>query len=346
VTISTLHLMRASYLSIAANQERLADAQVELSTGKIANIGPALGRKVSTDLDLRAASERTALEINLNGIAAAEMTAKQQGLSAILDIAHGFTATLVGARNAQNGQETIKAAAENALKSLFHIANSTHNGKAIFAGLNSTTAPLADYLSPNPVASKSAIDSAFLNEFGFPQNSPSVSTITPSHMDSFLNGSFASQFTPGQWQANWSSADSQDCSIRISDNFLVQPACNTNDSAFRNLTMALTMAFDLGAGSLGQGTFEKIADKAASVAASAASQFANMGSQLGITQKLLRDESDKLSLRADVITQHIGHMEDVDQFEVSTRINTLTTQLEASYSLTARINKLTLLNYL
>jgi flagellar hook-associated protein 3 FlgL len=346
MTVSTLSLMRSSYLSVTDNQKRLADAQVELSTGRLANIGTTLGVRTSLSIDLRTATDRNSLQLDLNGLASNELQATQNGLSSLIDLAHNFSAILIGARNALNGQQIVKDAAKSAIASLQNVLNSTHDGKALFAGINTSTPPLSDYLNNTPTTAKSAVDSVFLAEFGTTQNGSAVSTITSTQMDTFLNGNFANLFNQANWSANWSAANSQNQTIRINDNFRVEASASANDPAFRNLTMALTMAFDLGSGSLNQVAFERLVDKATTVASSAASDLGNVSSKLGITQKLLSEENTRLTERSNILNQELGQLEGVDQYEVSTRINTLTTQLEASYSITARINKLSLLNYL
>jgi len=346
MTISTLSLMRSSYLSVAENQKRLSEAQIEQSTGRLSNIGAALGASTSQAIDLRAATDRNSVEIELNGLASSELKGLQSGLTSLTDLAHSFTATLIGARNAQNGQQVVKDAAKNALKQMQEILNVTQDGKALFSGINTSTSPLADYFSAVPPASKNAIDSAFLSEFGTPQNGSAVSNITAAQMDTFINGNFKTQFDATNWSSNWSNAGSQNRQIRIADSFQAQISVNANDQVFRNLTMAITMAFDLGSGSLNQAAFEKLVDKSASIAGAASADLGDVSSSLGIVQKQITDQNNQLTQRNDILNQTLTRLEGVDQFEVATRINTLTTQLEASYSLTARINKLSLLNYL
>ena len=53
-----------------------------------------------------------------------------------------------------------------------------------------------------------------------------------------------------------------------------------------------------------------------------------------------------MSLQMDVIAKHISALESVDPYEASTRVTTLLTQIETSYAMTARIQQLSLLDYL
>ena len=344
--ISTLALSRVSALSIADNQRQLVEAQTEQSTGRLADVGRALGFKTSLDLDIRLATDRNSLEIEQNQLASSELDATQTGLSSLVELAQNFSATLIGARNAPNGQKVIKEAASNALSRLQETLNSTHDGKALFSGINTDTPPLADYLGVVPPTSKVAVNAAFASQFGFTQSDPAVAAITPAQMDAFLDGNFETQFDQTNWTSNWSSANVQNRTVRIGDNLTAQVSVNANDVAFRNLTKAITMALDLGSGSLSQATFQKIVDKSISVTNSAAGEIGNIASALGITQKQIVDQNEQLTHRNDILNKQIAQLESVDPYEIATRVNGLVTQLEASYAITGRLSKLSLLNYI
>jgi flagellar hook-associated protein 3 FlgL len=346
MTISTLSILNAPRKSVFESQRQLLDAQTELSTGRHADVGLHLGSKTSQVIGLRNGFDRNNSIIDMNGLTATELDLTQSALTSLIDVVHQFSATLIGARNAVNGQEVVKTAAKSALESLSSILNQTHSGKFLFAGINSDVAPLENYLATTPSAGKSAVDAAFLAEFGVTQNAAGVGSITATQMDTFLNGSFANLFVPAAWSPAFSSASDQNRTARIDTGYNVEVSTNANESAFRNLTMAVTMAFDLGAGSLNQAAFEKIVDKAVTVAATAAQEVGLIAGHLGTTEKVITDSTELLKHRNDILNREIVSLEGVDQYEVSTRINLLTTQLEASYSITARINRLNLMNYL
>jgi flagellar hook-associated protein 3 FlgL len=344
--ISTLALSRVAAFSIADNQKHLVEAQAEQSTGRLSNIGVALGFKTSFDLDIRLATDRNSLEIEQNGLASSELSATQLAMTALVDLAQNFAATLIGARNGQKGQEIAKEAAKNTLARLQDLLNSTHAGKALFSGINTENPPLADYLNISPPASKNAMNASFLSQFGFTQSDPAVSNITAGQMDSFLDGSFDAQFDQTNWLLNWSAANIQNRTIRIGDNLTAQVSVNANDTPFRNLTKAIVMTLDLGSGSLNQAAFEKIIDKSISIASSAASEIGNISGVLGITQKHIVDQSEQLTRRNETLNKQIGQIEGVDPYEIATKINGLVTQLEASYAISGRLSKLSLLNYI
>lgn len=346
MSISTLSILNAPKLSVHESQRQLLDAQKELSIGRHADVGLQLGGKTADAIALRNGFDRNNSLIDMNGLAATELDITQSALTSLIDLAHTFSATLIGARNAQNGQDVVKTAAKSALESLNSILNQTHAGKFIFAGINSDVAPLSDYFSTPASAGKSVVDAAFLSEFGVAQNSAGAGSITASQMDTFLNGNYAALFGAGAWSTTFSFASDQNRIARIDSDYSVEVSTSANEAAFRDLTMAITMAFDLGSGSLNQAAFEKIVDKAVIVSTKAAQEAGLIAGRLGTAEKVIADSTQRLKQRNEILNREIVSLEGVDQYEVSTRITLLTTQLEASYSITARISRLNLMNYL
>jgi len=47
-----------------------------------------------------------------------------------------------------------------------------------------------------------------------------------------------------------------------------------------------------------------------------------------------------------ILTTQISNLEDVNPYEASTQVTNLQTQIETAYSLTAQLQKLSLVNYL
>jgi flagellar hook-associated protein 3 FlgL len=346
MSISTLSLLNAPRHSIFESQRQLIDAQTELSTGRHADIGLTLGGRTAEAITLRNGVDQNQSMIDMNGLTGTELNLAQSSLSSLVDLAHRFSATLIGARNSVNGQDVVKTAAKSALESMSTILNATHNGKFIFAGINSDTAPLEDYLSVPPSLGKTAVNSAFLAEFGTTQSGAGVGSITSAQMDTFLSGNFANIFAPAAWSSTFSAASDVNRTARIDAGYNIEVSANINEVPFRDLTMAFTMAYDLGSGSLNQAAFEKLVDTAVSISSLATQELGLVEGRLGSAQKTVSGSTLHLQQRNTIISREIAALEGVDQYEVSTRVNALTTQLEASYSITARISKLSLLNYL
>src|SRR5262249_46293782 len=147
-------------------------------------------------------------------------------------------------------------------------------------------------------------------------------------------------------KSTWSQASDQNVRSRISTSELIDTSASTNDDAVRKLVGAYTMLADLGTGNLNQGTYQKVVDQATKLTSEAVQGLTTLAGGWGRGQQRVREANTRMGAQRDVITNHIGALESVDPYEAASRLSALMTQLETAYSMTARLQKLTLLNYL
>ena len=96
-TISSLTLFEASRAAITRNQARLAEIEVELSTGRHADVGRTLGVDASRDLEMRNTFDDLSSLLSTNGVVSTRLNQTQTALSAIRDLADGFLQTVLAA---------------------------------------------------------------------------------------------------------------------------------------------------------------------------------------------------------------------------------------------------------
>lgn len=341
--ISQLNLSSVLTFTIAKSQRELAQAQLETSTGRHADMGLSLGSGISGDIQWRTELSGLKQIADGNKLAGTRATLTQDSLKTLSDAAAQFIATLTGARGAQNGQALAKQAAQTAYDQMASILNTTDNGQFIFGGINTTAAPLTAYAGST---AESAVSTAFQASFGVAASDPSVAGITPAAMQSFLDGAFASEFQPAQWQANWSQAASGLMATRIDKGQTVEASTSAALAPFRQLAQAFTMMSSLGTPQLSQSTFEAVVDKALGMTATAQAGLAAEQSRIGLAQAAISGAGDTLDRRMTALTGHIQSAESVDTYEAANRTNALMTQLETSYTLTGRISQLSLLKYI
>ena len=341
--ISTLNMSTLLRQAMASTQSQLAQAQTELASGQHADMGLALGAETGRDLLWHSELGGMQQMLDANKLAAVRAGLTQSSLSAIGDAANAFLSTLVGARNAQNGQELAKTAATQGLDQLTSLLNTAHDGQYIFGGTNSQQKPAADYAGS---AGQSAVAAAFQSAFGMAPSDAAVNGISASAMQIFLDGDFGTLFGPAQWKANWSAASDRPMLSRVDHGLQVQASSTANGEAFRKLTEAFTMVASLGEANLNQAAFETVVDKALAVTGQALLGIGNEQSRLGLAQNQLSAANDRITLRLTAVTGDVQSVESVDKYEAATRANALMTQLETSYTLTGRISQLSLLKYL
>jgi flagellar hook-associated protein 3 FlgL len=71
-----------------------------------------------------------------------------------------------------------------------------------------------------------------------------------------------------------------------------------------------------------------------------------LGGNIGSIQQRVTGATDKLKMQHDILNQQIVAMENVDPTEASVRVSTLQNQIETALALTARLQKISLINYL
>jgi len=105
------------------------------------------------------------------------------------------------------------------------------------------------------------------------------------------------------------------------------------------------MVVEFSAAHLNEGAFQAVAEKAMALVGSAVADLTADRARLGAAQERVTNASTRMSIQMDVLANHVNALESVDPYEASTRISTLMTQIETAYALTARIQKLSILNY-
>jgi flagellar hook-associated protein 3 FlgL len=344
--ISTDALSSPTRLSLRQLQAKLVQTQKEISTGRLADVGLTLGYQTGQTVSLRQELSRLQTITETNGIASMRLDAAQSSLKSLVDGAQAFVSQLVGARATTSTAAVIAGEAKTGLQALTDVANTTVDGAYVFAGINGDVKPIADYFGNPPSAAQQAVGTAFQSAFGTTPNGPGANTITGAQMQTFLDGPFAALFADPAWGATWSQASDQNVKSRISTSELIETSTNANEAAFRKLASAYTMVADLGVESLNAEAYQAVIDKATTLAGSAVQDLTTLQGALGTSQERIENANAHMTIQVNLITNHIGALEGVDMAEASTRVSTLLTQIETAYAMTARIQQLSLLNYL
>ncbi|MBB4953946.1 flagellar hook-associated protein 3 FlgL [Agrobacterium vitis] len=245
-----------------------------------------------------------------------------------------------------SAQKTIS----DALDTFTAAANTSVNGEYLFAGVNTDVKPMADY---NAVASdgslstaKQAFDTAFQAKFGMTPDDDGVSTITAADMTDFLENTLEPMFTGSDWTSDWSSATDDTMTSRISKNEVVQSSTSANSDGFRYMGLVSVIGSEMLAGNYSTETRTAMISKATEYSGLAVSGINDERTQLGLSQERVKNANSSLGVQKDIIDTQLGNLTGVDAYEASTRINNLQSLIETSYTLTSRLQKLSLVDYL
>jgi flagellar hook-associated protein 3 FlgL len=343
--ISTSALSEAARASITKLQAKLADAQKEVTTGRYADVGLSLGFRTGETISLRQEHSRLQSITDTNGIVATRLNAEQSALKGLADTAQSFRDQLMAGSSSNQSAQVLQTLARSGLSAFAEAMNTTVDGAYVFAGINADVKPITDYQAPG-AANAQAVADAFTSAFGISQSDPGVANIDAADMQNFLDTTFAGLFDPSAWSGTWSAASDQNVRSRISSTELIDTSVNANDEAFRKLASAFTMIADLGTAKLDQDAYKAVVDTATNAISEALDGLTNLQAGLGVAQERVTKANDRMSIQMDIMAKHIGVLEGVDPSEAATRVSALLTQVETAYAMTARIDKLTILNYL
>lgn len=343
--VSSAAVSQAMRYSMLRMQSELVKAQQEVSTGRVADVGLALGARTGQSVSLARDIDRLNGLLDTNGLVDARLTSTQAGLTQLHASAETFLGTLASSFSTSTGATVVRQDAAATLAQLTGILNTGLNGEYLFAGINTDVKPLDDFNAPGSTG-KAAFDAAFAGYFGFAETDPQAATISAADMETFMASVVEPQFLGAGWQANWSSATDQTMVTRIGLNETARTSVSGNESGVRKLAMAAAMVQQFVGTGFGAGAEKAVVDRAVALVSEAMAEIADIQSATGLAEQRVAEASERLTMQIDIFERHVLELEAVDPYEASTRVSALLGQIELSYSLTARIQELSLARFL
>jgi flagellar hook-associated protein 3 FlgL len=338
-------------LTIRQAQNELLKAQQEVSTGSYADVGAELGSKTSTVVDLNRESLRLTSMISNNSIATQRLSASQEALKQIATAAEEMNTALItisGASNSDTINTTVMTVG-NSLSTMVSMANQSANGEFLFAGINTDVQPLAEYTDTSDA--KLAFDTAFDNYFGFlPTDTVGTATIVakgafPS-MEDFISSTLEPMYSGADWSTDWSGATDAVMTSRITQSETVNTSASANENGFRYFALAAVITQELLQIGAPADAVSVAVDAAIGYTGKAISGINSTRSSLGLSENRIEKADASLQIQVDIIETSLASKTEVDAYEASTRVNSLLSMVEASYTLTSKIQALSLVNYL
>jgi flagellar hook-associated protein 3 FlgL len=345
--VSNLAMQNAMRLTIARGQNEVQKLQEEVVTGRYADIGLALGAKASNSVTLNSDVSRLNGILDSNALVTQRLSASQASLDLMSDSAQQMLEAFISVNGSDDANRLLiaKRDIETALGAFTVAANTSSNGEYLFSGINTNTQPLEDYLAAGS-APKAAFDATFLGHFGFTQDDPAAANITVAQMDNFISNVLEPAFTGAAWTTDWSNSSDTNVSSRIMKNEVVDSGTNANADGMRSFALAAVIGIELLSSPISEAVRTAVNASAIKYAGSAVTGIDNERSMLGVSESRITKANTALESQIRILTLHLGDVEGVDAYEASTRMNSLLAQVEASYTLTARIQQMSLMNYL
>ena len=345
--VSSQAMQNAMRLTISRGQNEVQKLQQEIVTGRYADLGLALAAKTANSVTLNSDVSRLKGILDSNALVTQRLSASQSSLDMMSEAAQQMLEAFIAVNGSDDANRLLIAQrdVESALGAFTIAGNTSSNGEYLFSGINTNIQPLEDYLAAGS-APKAAFDATFLGHFGFTQNDPAAANITVAQMDTFISTVLEPTFTGTDWNTNWSSASDTNITSRILTNEVVESGINANTTGMRNFALAAVIGIELINSPISAEVRAALNATAIEYAGSAVTGVDNERSNLGVSENRITKANTALESQIRILTLHLGEVEGVDAYEASTRMQSLLAQVETSYTLTARIQQMSLMNYL
>ena len=344
-SVSTAYLGNVMLPPIQQTQTQLTILETESATGQYADLGLHLGQLSGYELSLKSHDDFLQALTTSNQLLTTNISIASSSLGSIHSAADDMLSSLTAAQSAPSSVN-IQALGDDALQSFITEANASSAGTYVFGGINSGVAPISSYSLNPPSASQTALDSAFQTYFGFSSTSPQAANIAPQALQTFLTGPLAAQFSGSNWNTNWSSASSTNVSSEIAPGQTITTSTNANERGFQQIAQGYAMLAAFGGGMLSSASMQTLVSVATQSVASGMTSLTQSEATLGVAQSQITQSNNAMNSQMSILQTQIGNLDNINPEKIATQLNTLQTQLETAYQLTAQLQKLSLAQYI
>lgn len=341
--ISSFSITNALRSSTARLQQSLPSLQQEMVTGRHADSGLSLGSQTASLATLTNDIGNLDRLYDTNNRIMTRMNMVQSGMDQLNSLAENIVSTIGVTLGDDSQKAAVKSATESALLEFTSVMNRQADGVYLFAGDNAQTKPIADYAG-SPL--QASFDTAFQTYFGFTKDSPATIGITEAQVNDFITTVAEPLFTGAGWTTNVSSASDNVQNARIEDGITMGVSVSANEEAFQQIAISTIIASEFYQTDIAGDALFAAGKYAVEKASTAISGLTKIQGQLGLTQERISRVNDGLVVQKNLFESFVVELDGVDAYEAAIEVNTLITQIEVSYSVTSRIQNLSLMQYL
>jgi flagellar hook-associated protein 3 FlgL len=324
----------ASLTNILARQgaelrTQVSRASQEVASGKHSDIGTAVRGDFSPILAIDASLSRLDAYVSNTTDAAFQTAGQQSAIVGLSQLATGISTTLIGARNYSTPAQidTLAADAKGRLASVVGLLNTQTAGRAVFAGVATDTVPLGsaeDMLTALQAAAAGAT--------------------TAGQISAAVNTWFADQSGFG---AFYQGGDPL-APAPIAQGETADLSVTAMDQTLRDTLAGFAMAALIDRGVLASDTTERarLMHAAGQQLIATEDGRTTLAARIGTVEAQIetartRNAAEETALG--ILRSEIGS---IDPYEAATRLQTLQSQLESLYLVTARVSRLSLAEYI
>ncbi|AKK20378.1 flagellar hook-associated family protein [Candidatus Liberibacter africanus] len=325
--------------------------QKESVTGQISDYGLQLGARVTGVLELEQEKVHSEEILNDNNLANKSLSISKINLGDMSMIVQDTLEDLIALQhnNDEVFTKQIFSKNYNSYKSFMTCANMTDGGRYLFSGINTSEKPLNDYFDKDSLAKKSfdQMLQVFLEENSkLVGQNIEVSSMSGQQMTDFIKKLEDKFLDDEYWSKNWSNASNQNIQYRVRDTNNIDVSVNINTTGIRNFMLFSVIGIELASKNLTESARQVLNLKMISAVQKASLDINHQHASLGVSEQKIDKEKVFLQEKINIIDVLLLKSVGVDEYKTSSQLSGLMNKVEMSYMITAKLHKLSLLNYL
>ncbi|WP_152046119.1 flagellar hook-associated family protein [Aureimonas psammosilenae] len=357
MTISNLSFTASQYKNLQKLQAQLNKSVTEATNSRYADVGLSLGRLTGTAVNYRVQETSFESQLQTNKVVSNRLELIDDALTAINKTATDMKSSALVAKK----YPQYSSLAKSGLEQLQGALNTADGGLYVFSGMAADKAPMPAI----DKGLKSAQDNydlfvkevgggqaqnitaeqmtQYLSEAGYSVKDPVTNAVVKTY--SFFDTVKGS--TPGTpWADNWSNASSTSTVATISKTETVETSVSANNDAFRKLVAGYSMLSVIDLTKLTDAVKDAVSVQASTTMTAGTDKITAEQALVGMRQSRIEAVNTALTSQKDVAETAYSDLEGVDPYEASQRMNALELQLNAAMAATARIQKISILDYI
>lgn len=352
--ISTLMFSQMNRDFIARTSTSLQKAGQELSTGRRSDIFLELGQSATTSLTLRSRLDEIEAYSTSNSLLQGRLQTQLDSVDAVRNQLQSVLETsLANSSTPTAGAETLQMQARSALEVVISQLNINFNGEALFGGTRSGVKPMTEYSRVNPSTGLSP-EGVITSVISGPPSTLSEVQAIIDELDAIFNSTataintnYEETFYSGTPALDFGGVPSRRVSARIEPGLDLEFGVQANDEPFRDIIKGLSMLAATDVSEISSmDVYASYMDRVVDVLGGATTKALTVSAEIGFRQQAVELAQRRLDALTMVYESQVADLENVDPYEAATRMQSLETQLRATYEVTSQMGNLSLLNYL
>jgi flagellar hook-associated protein 3 FlgL len=332
--------------SLQALQSQIAQSTAEIASGRKSDPAREMGVGASLLYRLYDDIQQGDAIKNTTALAGERMKTMQTAMTSIGKILEDTSAQILQSDALkQQSYNTLGADTPDILASIADLLNTDFQGQKVFGGTDSAARPISN-IADLPTRMKAILDTAVAANGGAALDAATVQDVMDQIDDVF--GGAGSAFYTDYYTSASKTDDGTPNLVRIGEGQTMAYDVRGDNAAFKDSMHALALTSLLGGDNskLTEEAKTALASRAGELMRGAQTSLTTLAGTLGTKEARLEHVATIQERTVSAATSQINTLEGADYYTLSDRVSMLKIQLQATYSITAQLQTLSLVNYL